>query len=396
MDVALHWDEFGGYTNNGLLFGTLMMYIQWNATELGESEQQVLRSLTGHDLRTIPIVKNFMSGSSGQVELGDVLPGVQPGSLQGLYKYVGSFKQSADGTCYPWERKQMEFEVYIPIPTSQYLAFELFCYPNSNCEAFNSDGERCPAACTPETNSYKTVRTESTQWVDVESVGFVWGAGSTQFTCEKIMWNLIKCTLTGDRLLGKLLASELLPGALLFVIGFLSFRIPKEMAMPRVATSMIALMTFVGKGTAVISRAPPVRQSWLEFFYVVGTFAMFQNMIGHIAMFRYPILAGPLNHFNISVVPSFFILLFAICLHSYDCELVPKQLSLSLLILSAISCFASAMYCACTYHNFVRSFVKDLRSIYDPPSEATEEPSADSVSIIGHQEAAGKTEESEL
>merc|ERR1712072_969617 len=94
------------------------------------------------------------------------------------------------------------------------------------------------------------------------------------------------------------------PGIYLVVLGYASFYIPPRMAMPRVATTMIALLSFLNKMTAVLSQLPPTGTSIVQLFYETGGFCLFLNMLGHILVFRYPNLAPLLSAVMCNVAAS--------------------------------------------------------------------------------------------
>merc|ERR1711972_715464 len=81
---------------------------------------------------------------------------------------------------------------------------------------------------------------------------------------------------------------EILPGIAFLIIGFASFFLPTGAHMPRIATCMIAALSLMGKGIAVLDKLPAVGRSWMEDFYMCSYWAMLVNLLGHIASFRVP------------------------------------------------------------------------------------------------------------
>merc|ERR1712079_901045 len=101
------------------------------------------------------------------------------------------------------------------------------------------------------------------------------------------------------------------------VIGFGSFLLPTSMAMPRIATTMIALLCLVSKSVQVLKTLPPHHISWMEEFYLMGAFAMWLNMMGHfVALSRSPQVAYAVDVFQLYLAFPGFVVLLMICLMS--------------------------------------------------------------------------------
>ena len=135
--------------------------------------------------------------------------------------------------------------------------------------------------------------------------------------------------MRGVRFSGKVMWKLFFPGVLMIVISFGSFLIPVNLPMPRVATTMIALLAFMYLYRGVLSQVPATGTSWLEEFYFVGIGFMMLNVFGHIASFRlqkyeYKIF-GTLfyrhcDRFCILIGSSTFFLGISCRLHIRDCE----------------------------------------------------------------------------
>merc|ERR1712224_888367 len=92
--------------------------------------------------------------------------------------------------------------------------------------------------------------------------------------------------MRGDRVYTKILTTFLLPCICVSMMSFLSFSMDVKKTMPRIATTMIAMLTQINLRLSIASMLPTTGTlSWLEFTLLSGVFFMMLNLIGHIICF---------------------------------------------------------------------------------------------------------------
>lgn len=210
---------------------------------------------------------------------------------------------------------------------SKSRSLALFCNQDSSkCESFDAqgvvlDGEESAVRIIDATNGGEV------------SKRFLWSA----FECQVISSSLVTCTMKAQRDDIKGFLVQMLPGALMLITGFAAFLMPDSFAMPRVGTTMIALMTFVTKGSSVFAEMPTIDVSFLEFFYLAGTGTMLLNMIGHVLVLAYPRLSEITDFFALQVTLWAFFVVLAAFLHSKGCERLPYEETLTILIIAIVA-----------------------------------------------------------
>eukprot|EP00928_Gymnodinium_smaydae_P069900 TRINITY_DN5372_c0_g4_i1.p1 TRINITY_DN5372_c0_g4~~TRINITY_DN5372_c0_g4_i1.p1 ORF type:complete len:575 (+),score=40.75 TRINITY_DN5372_c0_g4_i1:94-1725(+) len=306
--ITPSWTNFASFNEaKGVLSGSMAVEYQWFwMGSKGYADGRISEPHLSVNL------ENFASGASGRVVSGlyqdKPLADLDLSFRRIVVTYVGDFQQKLDGTCYPWDEQNISFDFRLPWPYSTMVEFIVRCTGyDDNCD----QGYICAehekdtfGNCLPDhLRTVKNVRFEGST-----AKQFRWSA----LQCEKVSTDRVVCSMRGTRVFSKDLLMHLGPGVLLSVIGFGSFLIPHNMAMPRVATTMIALLTFVNKGSVVVRVMPSVGLNIVEEFYIWGMVVMMVNMIGHILSWKKPGLAALVNELQLGFVLLAFIL-FAIC-----------------------------------------------------------------------------------
>lgn len=261
-----------------LLEGKVQIYQKWN-----RSQAIAMLGPEGDDLRTIPLITNFVGGKGNALPAGPIVVNPTTDTARGSIFYIGAMKQQQQELCFPFDHVEAMFDLAILRPNSDKVQFTLFCECDADCgdecKAYDNNGNKVgdgqPAA--------KIVRTDTIG----AAVGFDWDV----FTCEVQpgkFW--LRCSVTGIRDPELIFMSDIVPGIVIIGVGFASVWMPLKlpaMSMPRVSTAMIALLQFFAKGTAVMQKAPKSGGlSWLAHFFVAGVFVMMIIVAGHIYAFK--------------------------------------------------------------------------------------------------------------
>eukprot|EP00931_Biecheleriopsis_adriatica_P018215 TRINITY_DN1282_c2_g1_i1.p1 TRINITY_DN1282_c2_g1~~TRINITY_DN1282_c2_g1_i1.p1 ORF type:complete len:307 (+),score=31.58 TRINITY_DN1282_c2_g1_i1:354-1274(+) len=178
----------------------------------------------------------------------------------------------------------------------------------------------------------------------VESKGYIWSVFKCEVYNDKTIHDSIRCEMVGRRYFTKTVTLQIIPGVVMCIIGFSSFLIPDKMAMPRVASTMIALLTFVGKGTSVVSSMPTTGMSIVEEFYIWGVGTMFVNMMGHIISWQYPKMSPLIAELQLGFTVFLFVLVLSVSMHARHCAYVAPEVTTSIIVLSSVLLFASASW----------------------------------------------------
>eukprot|EP00929_Paragymnodinium_shiwhaense_P041664 TRINITY_DN21623_c0_g1_i4.p1 TRINITY_DN21623_c0_g1~~TRINITY_DN21623_c0_g1_i4.p1 ORF type:complete len:539 (+),score=76.33 TRINITY_DN21623_c0_g1_i4:139-1755(+) len=192
-----------------------------------------------------------------------------------LVRYLGSFKQSPDGSCYPFDRVTMEFQLAIPAPGSWVFDLVPLC-TGAQMTPYNRAGDRLDDGFTGD-----VWRCVDTSMTGLTAAGFVWD----EMVCERVPGGnaAITCTVVGARYYLKTLTAYLLPSVATSVMSFLSFKFSRKLAMPRVATTMIAMLTQINLKIAIYGMQPRTgSMSWLDFQLQVAFMLCLINLIGHV------------------------------------------------------------------------------------------------------------------
>eukprot|EP00929_Paragymnodinium_shiwhaense_P082755 TRINITY_DN4376_c0_g1_i2.p1 TRINITY_DN4376_c0_g1~~TRINITY_DN4376_c0_g1_i2.p1 ORF type:complete len:505 (-),score=107.14 TRINITY_DN4376_c0_g1_i2:132-1646(-) len=230
-----------------------------------------------HDVISID---NFASGSSGiitQPKLDVEIEGASWNEVS--QKYVGVFKQSFDPICYPFDSVTTHFDFNIHPPGSFVFEIIPLCFGDGHT-AYDADGN--VVEVTENNLGEEVVKCVSTKTEGSIANGFLW----TAWVCTRQGTTGIRCEMSGTREYTKLMETWILPSTCVTLMSFLSFKINVKSAMPRIATTMIAMLTLINLKMSVANRMPVTgNTSWLEFLLGTGTVFMLMNLCGHVIAF---------------------------------------------------------------------------------------------------------------
>jgi len=258
-------------------------------------------------------VENFGDGEKrhmATLSLNNPTTGVESSSTSTVY--IGDFAQATspmfDMKCFPFDRKQTLFRITLQKPGELVFALSLGCVNGVQSNS-TVDGK---------------VRTTCT-WSEMGTyVGFEW----SNWTCTQMDNELIICSMDGIREWGAIFNSYMWPSLIFTMMGFLSFTLDVKMSMPRVATTMLALVSLTSLRNSVVATLPASGSiSWLEEYFLVSKTFMFLNLAGHAISFYLDAtgrkglqrLANKCNFFGMLWV--LWLIVFA-RLHVRQCELV--------------------------------------------------------------------------
>eukprot|EP00928_Gymnodinium_smaydae_P069901 TRINITY_DN5372_c0_g5_i1.p1 TRINITY_DN5372_c0_g5~~TRINITY_DN5372_c0_g5_i1.p1 ORF type:complete len:553 (+),score=51.18 TRINITY_DN5372_c0_g5_i1:84-1742(+) len=336
--ITPSWTNYASFNEaKGMLSGSMAVEYQWYW--FGKTGYAGGRISEPH--LAVNLV-NFASGASGRVVSGmyQDTPATDLEFRRSVVTYVGEFQQSLDGTCYPWDEQTIRFEFRLPWPYNTMMEFVVRC---TGSDDMCDQGYVCApheidpwGNCMPEhLRSITNVRFEGKI-----SKQFEWSA----LRCEKMSSEHVVCSMRGKRVFTKNLVMLFVPGLLLSFIGFGSFLIPYTMAMPRVATTMIALLTFVNKGSVAIAVMPSVGFNVIEEFYIFGMIIMMVNMIGHILSWKKPVIAHLVNELQLGFVLLAFVLFFCCSIYSRECDGTSSSGLLAAIVLLTLLLLASLVW----------------------------------------------------
>jgi len=329
----------GWSDEQSILSGIFEVDFDWNLTFFADFNAKKT------DLRNVVSVEELITGNSGRIQ-GIELDWKDCVTFyehrRTLMTYVGDFAQVIDGTCYPFDEVMVKFTLQLKSDWTHDWKTNLFCKAHSDCVAYDSDGNILDVTDPWRLGGglpYNFVVSKIVVSQPFSAKGFAWSSMTCQTSSRP---GRIVCSLTGIRNWKMPFCKWVLPGVVMIVIGFSSFVIPSDYRMPRVATTMIAMLTFVNGSTAAFNALPATGTSWILEFYLLGTFALCVNMIGHVASFRYERLAPIIE--DIALAIGFFGLTFclALRLHFRVCVQVPRGLTLAGTIIAAF-CFLVAL-----------------------------------------------------
>jgi len=199
-------------------------------------------------------VQNLIGGSSARVQ-SDVLskgipsyddPTVDINLYWASILFVGAYKESVDDTCYPIEHKEVTFTIDLFQPGPRFMHVHLFCEQGgANGVPISNYAHPDEKDFLPYLFSDKFVESDQITECKLDmgntvSSGVTWQSWSCVVSEPKAQ---IECTMYGTREPGIPLRTFVQPAIMFTLIGFASFGFSPKLAMPRVATTMIALLT---------------------------------------------------------------------------------------------------------------------------------------------------------
>jgi len=258
--------------------------------------------------------------------------------------YVGEFSQSAfpyDMSCYPFDRKKMRFQIALQNPSGMFYRLVLGCAG----ESLTGEG-----ANTTRVDPDGTLR-ECSWPINRTFVGFEWQS----FDCTLTNNATIDCQMVGIRNSGPLLKNYMWPSIIYGLMGFLAFALGVKLSMPRVATTMLALLSLTNLRNQVIALLPNSEDaSWLEEYFLIAISFMFLNLIGHAASFHLDSIGRQhtqkiVNKFNLWGMLAVFVAVVIARLHLRHCEEVDPIISLTMTLVAAGLSISTILFLVC-YH----------------------------------------------
>lgn len=260
-------------------------------------------------------VENFATGEKhlmGTINLWDNKSRKEKISASKVY--VGDFSQSLsdfDMSCYPFDYKTVYFPISIQQPADAVFELQLVCAGGGGQKVIDLDSPNNTACEWPAPGSY---------------VGFSWD----KFECKQPKSWLVECRMKGIRQSNSLITAYLWPSIVYSLMGFLAFGLDVKMAMPRIAITMLALVSLTNLRNQVLTLVPSSGDtSWMEEYFLIAVTFMFLNLVGHTASFYLESLGKiqmqkMANKVNLWGMLSVFCLVISARLHVRQCELVSK------------------------------------------------------------------------
>ncbi|CAE7505088.1 unnamed protein product [Symbiodinium necroappetens] len=291
------------------------------------------------DPQLIVTVDNFGDGTrylQGKINLLDA-QGYELFTTSNIY--VGSFSQQQsnfDHLCYPFDNKTVKFDISIQAPGNYIFDLALLCPEPLLAENTSYGGEEIVTKCTYPAEGM--------------SLGFEWG----QFICEAKEAQKIQCSMTGVREWFSIFKGYFWPSFTFSAMGFISFTLSVKMSMPRVATTMLALISLTNLRNALVELLPASGEtSWMEEYFLLAMTFMLLNLCGHAISFYLDALGKTTlqqmaNRINLFGMVSIANLVVLARLHERNCPLVDRTLSTTLVVLSSlivIFVFAAIAWC---------------------------------------------------
>ncbi|CAE7519587.1 unnamed protein product [Symbiodinium natans] len=310
------WDLFLGFSDRHKT-------IQGKMTVLLLYYAETLRFVSNPQL--IVSVDNFGDGNrylQGTIQLADS-SGRDAFTTSNIY--VGDFSQSNfDHLCFPFDDKTVRFDISIQKPGNYIFDLRLSCPPPLLAENQTVDGKQIVTKCTfPATGP---------------SLGFDWGS----FVCQAVDTKLVQCSMTGVREWMSILKGYLWPSFTFSAMGFISFTLSVKMAMPRVGTTMLALISLTNLRNALMEMLPVSGEtSWLEEYFLIAMTFMLLNLCGHAISFYLDgigktDLQQMINKINLFGMVSVSLVTISSRLHVRDCPHVSRAFSTVLLTLTCL------------------------------------------------------------
>jgi len=281
------------------------------------------------DPQLIVTIDNFGDGTrylQGKINLLDAM-GHELFTTSNIY--VGSFSQQQsnfDHLCYPFDDKTVKFDISIQAPGNYIFDLALLCPEPLLAEnhTYGYGGEEIVTKCT-----YPAVGM---------SLGFDWG----RFICEAKEAQMIQCSMTGVREWWSIFKGYFWPSFTFSAMGFISFTLSVKMSMPRVATTMLALISLTNLRNALVELLPQSGEtSWMEEYFLLAMTFMLLNLCGHAISFYLDsigktTLQQMTNKINLFGMVSIANLVVLARLHDRNCPLVDRTLSTTLVVLASL------------------------------------------------------------
>ncbi|CAK9021282.1 Uncharacterized protein SCF082_LOCUS15274, partial [Durusdinium trenchii] len=290
-------------------------------------------------------VENFGDGTKrhmGTISVNDPVTRRESASTSTVY--IGEFAQAAspmfDMSCYPFDRKETQFRITLQKPGNMIFALSLGC-ANGISGNKTVNGKVIPTCDFGAKGTY---------------VGFEWG----NFTCEQNDEALITCLMDGIRQSEAIFNSYMWPSLIFTMMGFLAFALDVKMSMPRVATTMLALVSLTNLRNSVVATLPTSGSiSWMEEYFLVSKTFMFLNLAGHAISFYLDAIGKKdlqklMNKFNLWGMLLIMWLIVICRLHVRQCELVDSTLTAVLVALLSIGVFTFYVSALWLYRRAVR------------------------------------------
>ncbi|CAE8625473.1 unnamed protein product [Polarella glacialis] len=185
----------------------------------------------------------------------------------------------------------------------------------------------------------------------------------------------------------------MVPSIIYSAMGFASFYMPVEMSMPRVATTMLALLSLSSLRVQLTNSIPSSgAMSFMEEYFLLSIFAMYFNLVGHIVSFYFqklkrPDLAHFVDNFSRTVCLSIFLIVLACRLYVRDCPNMPQEQASLFVSASVICLVASTLY---SIHRYRFAVAAAVLAAVEGLRPSTKEPQAGTVGesvVLPHIEA---------
>ncbi|CAE8673773.1 unnamed protein product [Polarella glacialis] len=337
------------------------------------------------DVRNLVQVVNYASGSSGQTNIGAVTlhaTGDNETHKSTTTIYSGNFLQNGfDMTCYPFDEKIVTFEMKLVPPGDIIFELDLSCTTGSESE-----------------QSFDPVlkvnfTSQCTTPINHTRVGFYWSAFQCKTMRAQGSTESIVCEIKGERDTLALFKLYMVPSIIYSAMGFASFYMPVEMSMPRVATTMLALLSLSSLRVQLTNSIPSSgAMSFMEEYFLLSIFAMYFNLVGHIVSFYFqklkrPDLAHFVDNFSRTVCLSIFLIVLACRLYVRDCPNMPQEQASLFVSASVICLVASTLY---SIHRYRFAVAAAVLAAVEGLRPSTKEPQAGTVGesvVLPHTEA---------
>jgi hypothetical protein len=300
------------------------------------------------DPRSIIHISNFASGASGVSKMGvlnfddTASDGSTVPARASTSMYNGRFKQSLEEHCYPFDDKDVEILINIVPPGDVVFNLQLMCFGEGET-ALNANGDEVDGLDFTE-SGIKIC--EST--LDEGAIGFKWFKWSCEINDDK---DVITCIRKGHRNWAAPLKVYLIPSMIFICLSFCTFKLGVKLSMPRVATSMIALLNLTSLKNAITAKLPQSGEpAWLDEYMMLGQIFMFLNMLGHGWGFHLDTQGKAawqkfFDDVSLYVSGSLFIMVVLIRLHVREChEAIPEAASAA-----CVACSVVLMACSTAF-----------------------------------------------
>ncbi|CAJ1375444.1 unnamed protein product [Effrenium voratum] len=343
LTIIPSWDVFLGFSDK-------QKYIKGRMT-IGTVYPEVATTFVEKPEDMVD-VQNFGSGSGDITTMSSLkLWNPKVGKSTSISKtYVGEFSQSLypyDLSCYPFDRKTMMFIISLQKPCGAFYRLALGCVgEGSVTESVDDDGNVLQCS-----------------WpINASSVGFDW----EMFTCALNGNSTLECQMSGTRQSEALLKIYLWPSIIYGLMGFQAFALGVKLAMPRVATTMLALLSLTNLRNQVMNTLPSSgATSWLEEYFLLSISFMLLNLMGHAASFHLDATGRHhtqkmVNKFNLWGVLSLFVLIVIARLHVRECTVIDPWVSLTTLLLTATATVSIILFLVWYHRSAFREFGRQL------------------------------------